>query len=71
MSLLKRKLKDGELSSCEQINELIRRRLEYNEDDFYGMCGRGHELKLAFLTGLWIGSLPIEDARRNMMIDSN
>ena len=52
MSVTKLKLKEGELSSCEQLDEIIRKRLGYSEES-YGLYG--HYLKEAFMMGLWIG----------------
>ena len=55
MPVIKVKLKDGDISFSEKIDERIRTICGMDKEDFYGMCGRGADVKLGFLNGLWIG----------------
>jgi hypothetical protein len=50
--VIKRVLKDGELSMCEKVEERIRELTNYSKEDFYGMCGVYVHVVPAFLTGL-------------------
>lgn len=50
-----RKLKEGEPSTMEQIQERVRIYCGWSKEDFYGWSGRGSDLFQGFMTGLWIG----------------
>jgi hypothetical protein len=65
MPLIKRKLKDGEHSTCDLVREKIRVLCEVDKETFYGDLGTPNLVR-GFLYGLWIGCREDFEASKKM-----